>query len=76
MDSRVSLEVSEKRKVSCPPGIEMRFLGLRARSLVSIPITSSRLPVSVCSTVPWHEEADIMRTLRNVCSDHMRRQRL
>jgi hypothetical protein len=73
MDSRVILEVSEKRKVSCPPGIEMLFPGFRARSLNSIP-TPSWLPVSVCSTVSWHEEADVMRTLHNVCSDHMRRQ--
>jgi hypothetical protein len=54
----------------------MRFTGIRARSLVSMPTTPSRLPVSVFSTVPWHEEADIMRTLHNVCSDHMRMQRL
>jgi len=60
------------------PGIEMRFPGFRVRSLVSIPTTPSRLPVSVCSKVPWHEEAHtlIMRTLHNVCCDNTLTHRL
>ena len=58
------------------PGIELRFLGFRARSLVSIPTTLSRLPVSVCSTIRLYEVADIMRKLQNLRSGHMRKKHL
>ena len=45
------------------------FLGFPARSLVSIPTTLSRLPVSTCSHFIFQELADIMRALYNVHSD-------